>query len=335
MPVSESDDLRILTPAARDGVPRVSVVIPAYNVAPYIAASLSSVLAQTYRNFEVIVINDGSADALETALEPYRGQIHYIEQANLGAGPARNAGILQARGELVAFLDGDDLWRPDFLASQVAFLDAHNYDLVYADARIFGESALAGRTFMQDSPSAGEANFASLLGHRCNVITSGTVARRQALLDAGLFEWENVRGQDFNMWLRMAHQGARFGYQKKVLLDYRVRLDSHSGNSVQRLERNINTLQRTTCTMQLNAEEQHIRQTQLAWLENLLRIEKGKSFLLQGDFTAARTAFAQANGYRKSIRLQTIIWLLRWSPRLLLKIYRAQRAADIRFVPQS
>ena len=335
MPVSKSDDLLALPLAARAGTPRVSVIIPAYNVAPYIAASLASVLAQTYRKFEVIVINDGSADALATALAPYRGQIHYIEQANLGAGPARNAGILQARGELVAFLDGDDLWRPDFLASQVAFLDAHNYDLVYADAGIFGESALAGRTYMQDAPSTGEANFASLLGQRCNVITSGTVARRQALLEAGLFEWENVRGQDFNLWLRLAHQGVRFGYQKKVLLDYRVRLDSHSGNSVQRLERSINALQRTTYKMQLNETEQQIMQNQMAWLKNLLVVEKGKALLLQGDFTAARTAFEQANEYRKSVRLQAIIWLLRWSPRFLLKIYKSQRAADIPFVPQS
>ena len=94
--------------------PLVSVVIPAYNAAHYIAATLTSVLKQTFSDFEVIVVNDGSPDptALERALQPYVSRICYIKQANGGPSAARNVGILQARGKYIAFLDSDERVAP-------------------------------------------------------------------------------------------------------------------------------------------------------------------------------------------------------------------------------
>src|SRR3954464_6405374 len=104
--------------------PTVSVVVPAYNVAAYIGATLESAFAQTCQDFEIVVVNDGSPDTadLREAIAPYRQRIHYIEQPQGGAARARNTGIAAARGELLAFLDGDDLWAPTFLASQIAIL---------------------------------------------------------------------------------------------------------------------------------------------------------------------------------------------------------------------
>jgi len=85
---------------------------------------LNSVFGQTFRDFEVIVINDGSPDAaqLEVALQPYRTRIRYIQQENRGLAGARNAGVRLARGELLAFVDSDDIWMPDYLSAQVEFL---------------------------------------------------------------------------------------------------------------------------------------------------------------------------------------------------------------------
>src|SRR5438105_56138 len=101
--------------------PLVSVVIPAYNVSAYMPATLASAFAQDFTNFEVIVVNDGSPDtaALEAAIAPYRDRINYIVQQNAGPSAARNTGIRQARGEYLAFLDGDDLWLPHYLREQV------------------------------------------------------------------------------------------------------------------------------------------------------------------------------------------------------------------------
>jgi glycosyltransferase involved in cell wall biosynthesis len=105
----------------------VSVIIPAFRSAGYIADTLSSVFSQTHKDVEVIVINDGSPDTpqLIEALAPWRDRLIYLEQENGGAGAARNAGLAVATGELVAFLDADDRWLPRFLEFQVRFLQQH------------------------------------------------------------------------------------------------------------------------------------------------------------------------------------------------------------------
>lgn len=311
----------------KTGAPKVSVIIPAYNIAEYIAESLDSVLAQTFTDFEIIVINDGSPDTeeFEKVLEKYFDRIIYLKHENTGVGPARNVAIGHSRGSLLAFLDGDDVWLPEFLASQVNFLESNDYDLVYADARLFGGSVLDGRTFMRDAPSTGEATFESLLDMRCNVILSGSLARRRAVLDAGMFEPKNVRAQDFNLWLRMAHQGARVGYQTKVLLKYRVRRESLSGDQVQRVEREIDAYQRICAMINLNDAQRKIVEKQLKRLEADLELERGKAFLLGEDFVSARKAFEKANAYRQSKRLGLIINFIKIAPRLLLKIYRSRR----------
>src|ERR1017187_1702587 len=101
--------------------PLVSVIIPAYRAAQSIAATLGSVLAQTFKDYEIIVVNDGSPDSeeLEKALEPYRDRIIYLRQENQGPGGARNTGILTASGQYVALLDADDIWAPEHLAAQL------------------------------------------------------------------------------------------------------------------------------------------------------------------------------------------------------------------------
>ena len=104
-------------PTPVDSSPLVSIIIPAYNVAPFIVSALESVFAQTVKDFEVIVVNDGSVDSLEleTAIAPFRDRIQYLVQENRGPSAARNAGIRRARGEFVAFLDADDSLLPHFL----------------------------------------------------------------------------------------------------------------------------------------------------------------------------------------------------------------------------
>jgi glycosyltransferase involved in cell wall biosynthesis len=102
------------------GAERVSVIIPAYNVAPYIAETLKSVFGQTKSAFEVVVVNDGSPDTteLEEVLRPFRDRIVYLKQENRGLSGARNTGIRVATGDLIALLDGDDVWMPQYLETQ-------------------------------------------------------------------------------------------------------------------------------------------------------------------------------------------------------------------------
>ncbi len=317
--------------------PKISIIMPAYNIAEYIAETLDSVFAQTFQNCEIILINDGSPDTekLERVLEPYFDKIVYLKQLNTGAGQARNIAIENARGELLAFLDGDDVWESEFLESQIEFLENNNFDLVYADALLFGGSAMDGQKYTRNAPSEGAANFASLLDLRCSIITSGVLTRKRNVLDAGLFEREKVRAHDFVLWLKMAKNGTRIGFQKQVLLKYRVRLDSLSGDSVQRVTREIDVFRRVRQQIELDETQVKIIENQLARLNAELEIERGKSFLLQEDFASARNAFQIANRYRRSKRLQMIIFLLKTAPRPLLKFYQSRRRAEIGFVPKN
>lgn len=315
--------------------PKVSVVIPAYNVAEFIVETLNSVAAQNFREFEVIVVNDGSPDTLtfERAIHSRLDDIVYIRQPNAGAGSARNNAIRHARGDIIAFLDGDDVWMPEFLSSQYLFLMNGNYDMVYCDAFLTGLNSPYRRTFMETAPSNGYADFNAILDLRCNVITSGTMARKQSIIDAGMFEAERVRAHDFHLWLRMAKNGAKIGYQREQLLKYRVHVDSLSGDSISRVEREIDAFMRVRNTIELDEEQQQIVAHRLADFEADLAVEQGKAFLLAGDYREAAVAFRVANRHRQSFKLSVITWLAQHAPRMLLRHYKKHRASEIALVP--
>ncbi len=114
-----------MSTAVSPRIPRVSVVIPAYNHARFLPEALDSVLAQTFRDFEVLVVDDGSTDATREVVAAYGNRIRYVHQPNAGQAAARNRGIRETSGGLLAFLDADDSWFPEKLASQVAYLDTH------------------------------------------------------------------------------------------------------------------------------------------------------------------------------------------------------------------
>src|SRR4030088_1787091 len=136
--------------------PRVSIIIPSYKTADLIAACLDSVFAQTFQDFEAIVVNDGSPDTpeLEKVLQPYLDRIVYIKQVNKRAAGARNTAIARARGEFLAVLDSDDTWLPMHLESQMKQFDADpTLCLVYSNAVFTGNPAREVE-FMQRCPSS-------------------------------------------------------------------------------------------------------------------------------------------------------------------------------------
>ncbi len=139
--------------------PSVSVIIPSYNTARFITETLDSVFAQTFTDYEVIVVNDGSPDTpqLEIVLKPYFDRIVYLKQENRGLAGARNTGIRRARGAFLAFLDSDDMWLPEFLAEQVQIFHKNPaVDLVYSDTfqfrKMLGMGTLVVRPLPFDKP---------------------------------------------------------------------------------------------------------------------------------------------------------------------------------------
>lgn len=306
--------------------PEVSVIIPAYNVASFIKETVESVLAQTFVNYEIIIVNDGSPDTfeLEKALRPYQEKINYIKQENRGAGAARNAGLRLARGRYVAFLDGDDAWYPFFLEKQLDLINSDGgYDLVYANAILDGDSPWAGKTYMDRDPSTGAATFEALIGERCSPITSGVLARLQPIFDVGLFDESLRNSQDFDLWVRLAKlRGARLGYQRTVLLKHRTRAGSLASDGIKSVEGELKVLSKIRNWSDLTASERTTLEATFALRSASIEVDRGKRSLLQGEFDAAADSFRVANHYYRSWKLTLVVAWLRVAPNFLRWCYR-------------
>ncbi len=202
----------------------VSVIVPAFNASAFVRQTLDSVLAQTYRDFEVIVVDDGSTDETPQILDGYRDQVCVLRQSNAGQAAARNRGISRARGELLAFLDSDDLWDPEKLTRQVELLGRFPEAVAtYCDHRtVDGEGCLISTSGALGFPRAsGDIRLALLMGSRI-VTPSLVLVRRQAFTAAGGFDESAVmRGhEDSALWLCLAMLGSIL-YSPETLVSYR------------------------------------------------------------------------------------------------------------------
>lgn len=320
--------------------PLVSVVVPAYNAAAFVCETLDSVLAQTVKNYEIIVVNDGSPDTLllETRLENYFENIVYIKQKNGGTASARNAAVLEARGEFLAFLDADDIWFPEYLDEQLKALEDKNCDLIYADALMFGAVRNRRETFMKNSPSRGAVKCESLIEGVCNVITSGTIVRRDKVLECGAFDERlpRIGMEDFDLWFRLLKSGARLDYQRRVLLKYRVSPIGLSGSNVARARRAVVALDTLERKHELDEPEREAMARRRKSAVAELELETGKLNLARENYDEARADFSRADRYYGSLKLKIVRLVLRVKPELVLKLFKKLRPVDFSFVnPQS
>lgn len=310
-----------------NGAPIVSVVVPAYKAATYIGETLNSVFEQTFKDYEVIVVNDGSPDTVEFehVLRPYLSRIRYLKQKNLGAGAARNEGLRAAQGEFIAFLDADDLWLPNYLEEQLKFIRGDSLDLVCADAMHFGDSTFAGRTFMEafmeTAPAAGAVTFLGLVSAEQSLITSGILARRSKIIDVGLFDEGLRNSQDFDLWLRLVRNGARSAYQRKLLLRYRCHENSLSGDEINRTARQLRVYDKIESSFDLTPEERPAVLRAIHSRRAALEFELGKHYLEKGDFEKSHEAFSTAHSRRRSWKTVIALFLSRTSPGIMRAVY--------------
>jgi glycosyltransferase involved in cell wall biosynthesis len=297
--------------------PRVSIIIPAYNTAHLIGACLDSVLAQTFQDFETIVVNDGSPDTpeLERVLEPYLSRIVYIKQVNKRAAGARNTAIAQARGEFLAFLDSDDTWLPNHLESQMKQFDADaSLGLVYANAVLVGDPANHVE-FMEKCPSVGEAGFEALVVERCQIPVSTVVARKAAIARAGGFDEGLARCDDYDMWLRTAFYGGKVGYNRQVQAQLADGRPGSLGVSRAKMAEGYRLiLEKADQKLPLTAEQRKLVQDRTAEIRARHLLEEGKNHLTARDFSKARERFAEANHYFHHLKLSLVILGLTVAP---------------------
>jgi glycosyltransferase involved in cell wall biosynthesis len=303
--------------------PVVSVVVPAYNVSQYIAEALDSIRAQTFKDYEIIVVNDGSPDTenLERVLEPYLPEIVYLKQENRGLSGARNSGIRAARAPFIALLDGDDLWEPQFLDAMLSELQRDPaLDVLYSDALYFGDTPEAGRTYMELHPSLGEVTVEAILTQRCNVI-SCIVARREIMLRAGLFDESLRSSEDFDMWLRILKAGGRINYLRQPLMRYRRHRASLSSDPVWMCRHILQVLDKAERSLDLTDAERDALQQQQRRYGAELNFNEGKRAFFSGDTKAAIESLTKANALSPNRKTALALRLLRLAPRALLRAY--------------
>jgi glycosyltransferase involved in cell wall biosynthesis len=317
-------------PDTQSGSPTVSVISPACNVAPYIAEAVNSVFAQTFTDYELIVVNHGSPDTekLEHELAPFLDRIVYLKTENNGVGAACNAALKVARGKYVAFLDADDAFLPNHLSEQLALIESgQGYDLVYADATTFGELATPGRTVMDDNPSDGEVTFSSLLEGKCSAITTTVLARREALLEVGLFDESLGSSQDLDLWLRLAKRsGARMSYQRKALAAHRIYEAGLAADDLGSLEDEVTVLTKASRRSDLTPAEQDAIKRTMPKRRAVIEAWRGKERLRDGNFAGAIESFSESNSLVTNRKLQLVILSLKIAPRLFQRIYGTRAA---------
>jgi glycosyltransferase involved in cell wall biosynthesis len=179
------------------------VVIPTYNRSALLQKALQSVFAQTYRDYEVIVVDDGSTDDTEAVVGGYGDRIRYLYQENAGDARARNRGIRAARGELIAFLDSDDVWEPELLETEVGILDRFP-EVVLVSAR----STTAGKE-SKEFPNTQEVFWGDLFLKQFQggfINSSAAVVRKWCLEEVGGFNEAYQAYVDYDVWLRIARR---------------------------------------------------------------------------------------------------------------------------------
>lgn len=217
--------------------PSISVVIPTFNRASLLREAIESVLGQTYPELEVVVVNHGSTDATPDVLASFGGSVVGLRlPADPGGCPAvaRNAGLREARGELVAFLDDDDLWEPDKIGRQLQALSSFpEVVLVSSDAEQIDENGVdLGVRYLAHAAGAEGDAFERLVEDNV-VIASSVLARRAALLEMGGFsEDPALRAvEDYHLWLRLAARHP-FAFIPEPLVRYRVHGGRISGSGL-------------------------------------------------------------------------------------------------------
>jgi glycosyltransferase involved in cell wall biosynthesis len=184
--------------------PIVSVVIPAYNAEKYIRESIDSVLTQTFKNYEIIVVDDGSTDSTGIIIQQSYPSVRYIFQKNGGPAKARNVGIKEARGEYIAFLDADDVWMPTKLEKQIHYFNQHpEISFVFTENSMFDEKGIIRHTLGKRERLL-KKDVVRNIFMSSYLATPTVMVQKKVFEEVGYFEENLIAAEDDNMWMRIA-----------------------------------------------------------------------------------------------------------------------------------
>lgn len=282
---------------------KVCVVIPAYNAASTIAETLESVLAQRYRDVEIVVVDDGSTDATAEVVGRFPGVV-CIQKKNGGQASARNTGINATNAEYIAFLDADDLWLPGKLEIQMEQMISSGMQWSYTDGVVFdGDNGKDLSLFsVTDKPYSGQIH-AQLL-QNCFVSTLTVVVKRSVLEDVGLFDESPIarNREDWDLWLRISRK-YEVVYVDEPLVRYRQSVLSNTGNEDPEkvLNSKLYVLNRGFDGKKDTPEYKSAAAT--------LYLRAGKKLLLRGNTRLARKMMATSLSFRPGQLKGILFWI--------------------------
>ncbi len=286
--------------------PTFSVVVAAYQVADVVADALESIRGQTAPPLEVIVCDDGSTDALEDALAPYRDEIVLVRKSNGGEASAKNAAAARASGDFVVILDADDAFLPTRLEALAELAQLRpDLDILTTDAYLVAGGRQVRRNYDRRWPFEVADQRRAILQR--NFVFGHAAVRRERLLEHGGFDESILWSTDWDLWLRLILDGSRVGAVDEPLALYRLRETSLTARRRELALGKISTLEKAARSDRLQPGERAVVEASIAAHRRELLLLDARAAVAAGDRDARRRALAAArNGSRARDRLQAL-----------------------------
>jgi teichuronic acid biosynthesis glycosyltransferase TuaG len=308
-------------------VPAVSVITPAFNAGTFVHEAIESVRAQTYADWELLVIDDGSTDATAAVVESHcqrDGRIRLIRQENHGPAAARNAGMRAAQGTFFAFLDSDDAWDPEYLSCQLEVFQKHPDSALVAGVARFRGGPRDGAPMRAFTPGYPVLTLADVLADDTAVFIM-TIFRRVVFETIGGMDEAQWLSEDYDFWLRAAAAGFVIRRNSRPLGRYRVRDGSLSRNTVEMLRGMLQTYGKARVFCAPGSPERAVLESQVAKFERDLLLAEAKAALDRGSVRDAADSLRalRAGGAGRLIGLTA--WLAEHAPAAAMLAYRLRQ----------
>lgn len=296
--------------------PLVSIVVPAYNAERHIKDAVDSAIGQTYKNIEIMVVDDGSTDGTKKELESYikNNKIIYLYQKNKGLSGARNAGINQARGEYIALLDADDMFRPAKIEKQLFFLKNNSdCDFCYTDVEFFRDG-IPNKILKSHFKYYSGNVFEHLL--KANFINPSTLFFRKQIFDKfGMFDESFKRAEDLEYYLRVSLDGARFCFINELLFLSRIRKSGNLQSNQVLMQSSILKIFENT---KLKLSQENIKKYCLDNIINKRKLKLALAYLISGDKKSCRNILRETPMF---YIFKPIIYFLSILPKFISKSF--------------
>lgn len=272
--------------------PKVTVIMPVYNGANYIKEAVDSILNQSFKDYEIVVINDGSKDNTEEILDGYGDKIRYFYQNNAGTSVARNLGIREARGEYIAFLDQDDVYFPDKLERCLDYFKLNaDVPMVYSNMLVIDQSGKKLYDWLLTKKYFAEGYIYENLLKECFFCPSTVVIKKTLLLEVGGFD-ESVRGvEDFDLWLKIA-KNHKIGLIRETLVKWRWHGKNTSTNSFMMDENRIKVYKKQLL-------HKDLAPTCINYIKNLIQINY---YYVAGQYMARKDLINAAINFQECLK---------------------------------